>query len=388
MSWTRLIVANLGRAKLRTTLTGAAVAMAVLLVCLLLTMPAGLDALVQQAASNTRLSVHHKAGIVYPMPYSFVRKVRQLDGVDGAMSWTWFGGAFEESGQVTFPNFGVDPDQVPLVYPDYDITPQHLADFQRYRDGALIGGQLVKKYGWKVGDRITLKSTAWPVDLDFRIVGVIPDARAPFLWFQRDYLDQTLKAQTGKGLGITGTIWVHVKNPEDATRIMRQIDDLSRNSEAETASETERSFFMNFFSSLKSLASFILVITGLLSICIVFIAANTASMAVRERSGEIAVLRAIGFSRGTIFATLVAESLALSIVAGGAGILGALGATAALRTVAGWSDALGPLGSFMVTPTVIMQGVALSLFLGLAAGIVPALGAVRRTVSSALHEVY
>jgi len=388
VSWVGLVLANLGRAKLRTALTGAAVALAVLLVCLLLTMPAGLDALVEQAASNTRLSVHHKAGIVYPMPYSFVRRVRQIDGVAGAMSWTWFGGAYEEGGQVSFPNFAVDPDQVAVVYPDYDIAPQHLADFQRYRDGALIGGRLVKTYGWKVGDRVTLKSTVWPVDLDFRIVGVIPDARAPFLWFQRAYLDQALQAQTGKGLGTTGTIWVHVKDPEDATRVMRTIDELSRNSEAETASETERSFFMNFFSSLKDLASFILVITALLSVCIVFIAANTASMAVRERSSEIAVLRAIGFGRGAIFATLVAESLVLSIAAGGLGIAGALGATAALRTVAGWNDALGPLGSFVVTPAVIVQGVVLSLFLGLAAGIVPALGAVRRTVSSALHEVF
>jgi putative ABC transport system permease protein len=388
MSWTGLVVANLGRAKLRTALTGAAVALAVLLVCLLLTMPAGLDALVNNFASNTRLSVHHKAGIVYPLPYSFVRRVRQIDGVAGAMSWTWFGGAYEEGGQVSFPNFAVDPDQVAVVYPDYDIAPEHLADFQRYRDGALIGGQLVKKYGWKVGDRVTLKSTAWPVDLDFRIVGVIPDARAPFLWFQRAYLDQALQAQTGKGLGTAGSIWVHVKDPEDTTRIMRTIDDLSRNSEAETASETERSFFMNFFSSMKSLASFILVITALLSVCIVFIAANTASMAVRERSGEIAVMRAIGFGRRAIFATLVAESLVLSCVAGGLGIGGALGATAALRTVAGWNDALGPLGSFVVTPSVIVEGVVLSLFLGLAAGVVPALGAVRRTVSSALHEVF
>jgi len=165
-------------------------------------------------------------------------------------------------------------------------------------------------------------------------------------------------------------------------------DELSRNSDAETSSETEKSFFSNFFGSLQGFVTIILVVTGLVALCIVFIAANTASMGVRERAPEIAVLRAIGFGRRVVFGTLLAESMALSMTAGLAGVLLAIGFTNALRAFAGWSPTLGPLGSFIVTPAVIVEGVLLSLLVGVLSGIVPAYGAARRSVAATLHEVF
>jgi putative ABC transport system permease protein len=383
-----LIRANLGRNKLRSLLTGGAIMLAVVLVCLLLTMPAGLNAILDNLANNTRISVHNKAGIVYPMPYAFTRKVRQVDGVAAAVAQTWFGGAFEEAGRVTFPNFAVEPEHVGAVYPDYPIAPQQLADFQRYRDGAIVGRQLMTKYRWKIGDRITLRSTVWPVNLDLRIVGEIANDRAPMLWLSREYLDQALKAQGRPGLGVAGIIWVRASDPNRVNAIMREIDDMARNSEAETACETEKSFFANFFGSLQGFVTIILIVTALVALCIVFIAANTASMGVRERAGEIAVLKAIGFGRRVIFGTLLAEAVALSAVAGGAGVLAAIGLTRALRAFAGWSEALGPLGSFIVTAPVIVQGVFLSLFVGMLAGVVPSYGAARKPVVQTLHEVF
>jgi len=383
-----LIGANLGRNKLRTALTGGAVMLAVALVCMLLTMPAGLDMLLDTLTSNTRISVHNKAGIVYAMPYAFTRKVRQVDGVAAAVAMTWFGGAFEEAGRVTFPNFAVEVDQVEGVYPDYRLDPQQLADFQRYRDGAMVGRQTMKKYGWKIGDRITLRSTVWPVNLDLRIVGEIPSDNAPMLWLNRDYLDEALKAQGRPGLGIAGMIWVRAADPNRVNAIMRTVDDLSRNSEAETASETEKSFFSNFFGSLQGFVTVVLIVTGLVALCIVFIAANTASMAVRERSGELAVLKAIGFTRRIIFGTLLAEAVVLSTIAGLLGVGLTIGFTSLLRVGAGWSDTLGPLGSFVVTAPVIVQGVFLSLFVGMLAGVVPSWGAARKPVVQTLHEVF
>jgi putative ABC transport system permease protein len=383
-----LIRANLGRNKLRSALTGGAIMLAVVLVCLLLTMPAGLNAILDGLANNTRISVHNKAGIVYQMPASFTRKVRQVDGVAAAVAQTWFGGAFEEEGRVTFPNFAVEPEHVGAVYPDYPITPAQLADFQRYRDGAIVGRQLLRKYGWKIGDRITLRSTVWPANLDLRIVGEIANERAPMLWLSREYLDQALKARGWSGLGTVGIIWVRASDPNRVNAIMRQIDDMSRNSEAETACETERSFFSNFFGSLQGFVTIILIVTGLVALCIVFIAANTASMGVRERAGELAVLKAIGFGRRVIFGTLLAEAVALSAVAGCAGVLLAIGLTRALRVFAGWSDTLGPLGSFIVTAPVIVQGLFLSLFVGMLAGVVPSFGAARKPVVQTLHEVF
>jgi putative ABC transport system permease protein len=383
-----LILANLGRNKLRTTLTGGAIMLAVVLVCALLTMPAGLDWLLNSIANNTRISVHNKAGIVYPMPAAFTRKVRQVDGVADAVAETWFGGAYEEAGRVTFPNFAVEVDHIGGVYPDYPIAPEQLADFQRIRDGAIVGRQVMLKYGWKIGDRVTLRSTVWPVKLDFRIVGEIASERAPYFWFNREYLDQALKAQGRPGLGIAGMIWVRASDPNRVNAIMREIDDLSRNSEAETACETEKSFFSNFFGSLQEFVTIVLIVTGLVALCVVFIAANTASLGVRERAGEIAILKAIGFGRRVIFTTLFAEAVVLSAVAGSAGVCVAIGLTRALKTFAMWSDTLGPLGGFVVTAPVIVQGLFLSLFVGMLAGVVPCYGAARKPVVESLHEVF
>ncbi|MCC6639897.1 MAG: ABC transporter permease [Deltaproteobacteria bacterium] len=387
MSHLRLVLANLGRSPLRSLLTGGAIALAVLLVCILLTMPAGLDALLNRIASNTRISVVNKAGLVYPMPYAFARKIRALPGVEDAMAQVWFGGAFEEEGRVTFPNFAVETDHVERVYPDWNISPQGLADFKRYRDGAIVGRETMKKYGWKVGDRITLRSTVWPADLDLRIVAEIPSDRAPILWLNWEYLAQALEAK-GRKLGIAGIVWVRVSDPKEVNSVMLRIQELTRNSEAETSTQTEKSFFSSFFGSLEGFVTILMIVTGLVSLCIVFIAGNTASMAVRERAGEIAVLKAIGFRGATIFSMLVAETVVLSVLAGGAGVGLAVLLTRALREAATGSAQLGPLGGFIVNQTVVLQGLALSLLIGLVAGLIPAWGAARKPVAQTLREIF
>jgi putative ABC transport system permease protein len=382
-----LVLANLRRNPLRSFLTGGAIALAVLLVCILLTMPAGLDALVSRLSNNTRISVVNKAGLVYSMPYSFARKIRALPGVEDAMGQVWFGGAFEEAGRVTFPSFAVEADRIERVYPDYNISPQGLADFRRYRDGAIVGRETMKKYGWKVGDRITLRSTVWPANLDLRIVAEIPNDRAPMLWLNREYLEQTLKAQ-GRSLGIVGILWVKVTDPKEVNAVMLRIQELTRNSEAETSTQTEKSFFSAFFGSLEGFITILMIVTLLVALCIVFIAGNTASMAVRERAGEIAVLKAIGFRRGAIFSMLIAETVVLSFAAGAAGVGLAAILTEALRSAAAGSPQLGPLGGFIVNQAVVVQGLLLSLAIGIVAGVVPAWGAARKPVAQTLREVY
>jgi putative ABC transport system permease protein len=384
-----LIWSNLVRNKLRTALTAGAIALAVALVCLLLTMPGGLDRILNEIASNTRVVVLNEAGLVYPLPYSYLQKVRAMEGVVDAASWTWYGGVFREEKGVEFPNFAVEPEPIGVVWEDWGIAPEQLEAFRRYRDGAIVGRGTLVKQGWKVGDRIALKGTVYPVDLEFQIVGEIPDEQAPHLWFQREYLDQALRASGRGGLDQLGTIWVRVDDPEQVAPLMARIDAAFRNSEAETTSETEKSYFANFFGQLEGFVTVILIVTGLVALCIVFIAANTASMAVRERMGEIAVLKALGFSRRLVFATLFAEATLLSTLGGVLGALAALGLTAFLRQgVAGWSPALGPLGSFVVTHTILVQGLFLAFFVGMISGVVPSWGAARRPVAQTLREVF
>jgi putative ABC transport system permease protein len=379
---------QLARNKIRTALTAGAIGLAVSLVCLLLTMPAGLDALLSDVASNTRIVVHNEAGLVYPLPYAYLQKIRAQPGVVSAASWTWYGGVFREEKGVEFPNFAVEPDPLGSVWADWNLDPQQLEAFRRNRDGAIVGRGTLLKNGWKIGDRVTLKGTIYPVDLSFLIVGEIASERAPHFWFQREYLDQALRAAGRGGLDILGTVWVRVDDAARVAPLMSEIDALFRNSEAITASETEKSYFANFFSMLEGFVTVILIVTGLVALCIVFIAANTASMAVRERLGEIAVLKALGFSRRLIFGTLLSEAVLLSTLGGVLGALGALGLTQILRSGGGWNPALGPLGSFIVTQAILVQGLFLALFVGMISGVVPALGAARRSVAETLREVF
>ena len=388
MKFLPLIWRNLTRNKLRTVLTALAIAFAVALVCLLQTMPAGMDMILNDYASNTRVVVHNEAGLVYPLPYSSIQKVRALRGVVSAASWTWFGGVFEEEKGVTFPNFAVEPEPIGSVWADWEIDPQQLEDFRRYRDGAIVGAGTLAQYGWKVGDLVTLKGTVFPVELTFRIVGEIPSERAPHFWFQREYLDQALRAQ-GSALDFLGTIWVRVDDPARVDPLMREIDEMFHNSEAQTASETEKSYFKNFFSQLEGFVTVILIVTGLVALCLVFIAANTASLSVRERLGEIAILKTLGFSRRVVFSTLVVEATLLATVAGAVGALASLGLTLALRTLSsGWNPQLGPLGFFIVTQMILVQGLFLAFFVGMISGWLPALGAARRSVTDTLREVF
>ena len=169
---------------------------------------------------------------------------------------------------------------------------------------------------------------------------------------------------------------------------MQQIEEMSRNSDAEATAETEKSFFQGFFGSLQGFIRIIMVVTALVTLCIIFIAANTASMTVRERSGEIAVLKAIGFARRTIFGQLFSEVVLLASVAGLIGVGAALGLGQVLSGLAAGDDSLGPLASFIITAPVLVQGVFLSLFIGMLAGIVPSYGAARKPVVETLHEIF
>jgi putative ABC transport system permease protein len=391
-----LVARNLGRNKLRSLLTGGAILLAIALVCVLRTMPAAFDAILSRLSNNTRISIHHSAGIVYSMPYAYLNKVRSIPGVVDAVSWTWFGGALDPDEGVTFPNFAVDADHVARVYEDYALDPAQLSDFERTRTGALVGMRAMKDNGWKVGDLVTLKSTIYPLDLEFRIVGTIPGeslregsdtTNLPLFWFHREYLVEALREQ-GIEFDALGTIWARIDDPVRVTAVMQQVDEMFRNSEAETVSETEKSFFSSFFSQVQGLLVVIQAVALLVTLCIVFIAANTASMTVRERMREIAVLRAIGFGRNLLFGTLLAEAALLSTVAGTFGVLASLGLAKALASMGSANPAMGPLTAFVVTNAVIVQGLFLSLLIGIVTGAVPAFGASRRSVALTLREIF
>jgi putative ABC transport system permease protein len=390
VSWTAFLWRNLSRNKLRSLLTGVAIALAIALVCFLATMPDGMNRMLDSVAVNTRIVVHDQAGLAYGwLPYAYLRKVRAMSGVLGAATWTWFGGAYRAEEGVSFPNFAIEPDAVGVVWADWKIDPAVLAEFARRRDGAIVGRGTMERYGWKPGDHVALQSEGYGrLALTFTIVGEIPIQRAPHFWFQREYLEQAMAAR-GSRLDWVGMIWLRVDDPERVDSLLREIDDTFRNSEVQTAAETEKSFFKSNFQALEGLALLITVVTALVAVCIVFIAANTASMTVRERMREIAILKAIGFSRRRIFGMLVAEATLLATLAGALGAGASLGLSRLARAASGgWNQQLGPLSWFIVTDTILVEGLFLSFFVGILSGVVPSLGAARRGVAQTLREVF
>lgn len=385
MKFAPLIWKNLGRNKLRSVITGIAIAFAVAMVCVLRMLPAALDGMLDSMSAGTRISVHNKAGLTYSLPYAYVNKVRAMPGVVDVATYQWFGGVVDEDKGVQFPNFAVDSDHVAVVFEDWKIDAKALEDFENYRDGALVGTMTMKQQGWKIGDLITLKSTIVPVEAKLRIVGEIE--RGPFVWFSREYLEQAMLAQ-GLSFDTTGTLWVRIDDASQVNPLMARIDETFRNSEAETSSETEKAFFSNMMSSAQGYVTILLIVAGVVTLCIVFIAANTASMSVRERVGELAIMKALGFRWRTLFTTLVVEAALLSTVAGAVGVLLSIGATNALRAITAGSASAGPMNAFFVSNAVLVQMLFVAFFIGIVSGAFPAFGASRKSVAQTLREVF
>ena len=390
MTHTRLVLRNLFRHPLRTLFTTLSIALSIFLVCAVLTLPGALDAILQRTASSVRISVHHKAGLTYWLPFAFVHKVRGIPGVAGVNHYSWFGGIYDEPKNL-FPNFAMDPETVAAVWPDYGIDPAALERFRKTRNGALVGEQTFRKFGWRIGQEITLKGTVFPVDLTLQIVGVIPSATGNgiVLWFNRKYLEEAM--ELFNRFGLVGMIWVRADRPEHVDAVMRAIDDLFRNSEAEIAAETEKSFISSFFSSFQGFVRVVLVVGFLVVGAVVLIAANTSAMGVRERIPEIAVLKSLGFRRRPILLGLVAESSLQALLGGLVGAGGAwiiFRALAAAGKTGGAMPFLGPLASFQMSPAVAAEGVAIALAVGLVAGIVPAWNGARLNVVDALRRLF
>lgn len=395
MTWGRLVVRNLLRHPLRSLFTTLSIALSIFLVCAVLSLPSALTAILEKATSNTRISVHHEAGLTYLLPASYVNKVRGVPHVTAVNHFTWFGGIYDEPKNM-FPNFGIDPDTVADVWPDYHIDPGALRRFRAVRNAALVGEQTMRKFGWKVGQVITLRGTAFPVNLTFEIVGMIPAATGNpvVLWFHHKYLEEALQPRPGwpfSGFPFVGMVWVQVDRPENVDRVMRDIDALFKNSEAETAAETERSFFQNFMSSFQGFIRVILGVGFLVVAAVVLIAANTSAMGVRERIPEIAVLKSLGFRRRPILTVLLCESMLQGLAGGalGAGVAFFLfRALAAAGKTGGLGPLLGPLGSFYMAPATAIQGVAIALAVGFVSGIVPAWNGARLNVIEALRRLF
>jgi len=390
MTYVGLVLRNLLRHPLRSILTTLSIALSIFLVCAVLTLPSALEAILEQAASNVRISVHHKAGLTYWLPQAYLQRVKTLPGVEAVNEYTWFGGVYDEPKNM-FPNFAIDPQTVDQVWADYHIDPAALARFRTVRNAALVGEDTMKKFGWRVGQNVTLRGSVFPVDLTFELVGVIPTRLQTggntIFWFNRKYLEEAMESQGG--LKNVGMIWIRAERPELVDGIIAQVDALFSNSEAEVAAETEKAFIGSFMSSFAGLMRIIMIVGFLVVGAVVLIAANTSAMGIRERIPEIAILKSIGFRRRPILTALLAESTLQGLLGGLLGAAGAYGVLEWLRLAGktGGSGILGPLGGFRMSPAIAAEGLGIAVAVGFVAGLVPAWNGARTNVVEALRKL-
>jgi len=374
-----LVLANLGRHKRRTILTIASVALALFLFASLRTIVTTLGA-AAQFGSARRLVATNATGIVFVLPLSYANKLRAVPGVE-AVSWAnWFGGRYGDNKRF-FAQFAVDPESYLEMYPEIVLPDDQKQAFLHERSAAIVGRRLLQVFGCRLGQDVTIQGTIFPGDWTFTIRGVYtpsdPVINDDMLIFRHDYLEERIGRP-----GIAGWYILRINDPNNAAGIAKLIDDQFRNSSAATKTGTEQAFNASFATMWGNVR----LLMGTIGIAVVFaillVTANAMMMSARERTGEVAVLKTIGFSDRTLFALTMLEAGAIALTGA---VLGLGGAKLLYRATN--FNAAGFLPGFDVTVGTLVLGGGVALLLMLASGLVPAVRAARLPVIQALRHV-
>ena len=380
MKFRGLIFANLFRKKMRFTLTVGSFAVALFLFGILAVVRGAFGQGVEVAGAD-RLVVINRTSLIQPLPLSYRDRILRIPGVKTVTHSNWFGGIYQDERNF-FPQFAIDVDTQLQVYPEFAVPDDQWQAFLKDRQGAVVGAGLAKRFGWKIGDRIPLKSSLfqgpWEFNLDCIYHGKRPQDDETQFWFQWDRFEEQIP-QGWKGN--VGWYVLRVENPDDAPRIAKTIDDQFSNSPFETKTETEKSFAAGFVKQMGNIELLILSIGGVVFFTLLLVTGNTMAIAVRERTGELAVLKAVGYSDRFVLLLVLAESVVIALVGGVLGL-----GLAKLFTLGG-DPTHGLLPHFFLSPSAMLTGIALALSVGAISGILPAVGAMRLRVVDALRRV-
>ncbi len=385
MKFLSLILSNLKRKKLRTTLTILSIFIAFLLFGFLCALKEGLLAGVNMAEAD-RLIVRHKISIIQPLPKSYENRILNTKGVEAVAASSWFGGIYQDPKNF-FATIPVDPETFLDLYPEFVLPEEQKAEWMRTRNGAIVGKTLMAKFGWKLGDTVPLTSPIWgqPANQsawDFKIVGVFESTKkggdTSSFYFRYDYFDEGKVEERQKGQ--VGWFTVRVENPDQAAAIAKVIDDEFANSPYETKTEAEGAFASSFAQQVGDIATIVAGVLSAVFFTILLVAGNTMSQAVRERTEELGVLKAMGFANGLVLVLVLIESC---VIAGIGGFIG-LG-TAWLVTSVG-NPVPDVLPSLHFPTRDVIFGACAAVGLGIIAGAVPALQAMRLQIATALRR--
>ena len=378
MKYARLVLANLFRNKKRTILTVLSVVVAFFLYGTLRSVMTTLDA-AAELGSEGRLVTSNASGITFVLPESYANRLATVDGISSVTWANWFGGYYQNP-QDFFAQFAIKADTYLPMYPEIQITGGDVAAFDRERTAAIVGVGLLQKYGWQVGQTVTLKGTIFPGDWEFTIRAAYTPTNPSFsdevLYFHYEYLYERTNGVISPGWFI-----LQLRDPDRAADVAATIDAQFKNSTAPTKTETERAFQAGFVTMWGNIGFLVKAIGTAVFFAILFVAANTMMMAARERTGEIAVMKTLGFGNGTLFGIVIAESIALTAVGGMLGLL--------LARVAFSGD--NPMNAFFpgfaVTGNTMALGMVVALALGFVSGAIPAWQSARLSVVNALRRV-
>jgi putative ABC transport system permease protein len=380
----KLLFRNAFRHRLRTGLTVLGIAIAILAFGMLRTMVNAWYAGVE-ASSAGRLVTRNAISLIFPLPISYKDKIRQVSGVKIVSYGNWFGGLYIDEKNF-FANFAVEPMSYLQLYPEFILSPNEEASFLRDRKGFIAGQKLVDKYGWKIGTTVTLKGTIFPGNWDFVLRGIyhgkdktVDEMQFMFHW---DYLNETMKKTVPRRADQVGFYMIGVTHPDLAADVAVSIDGLFKNSLAETLTETEKAFALTFISMTEAIVTAIRVVSFVVIIIILAVLANTMIMTTREKIGEYAVLKTLGFGGWHIAAMIFGESLVITTLGCALGIAGTFPAA----KVFGDSLVLYfPI--FYVEPKTIILDLAAATAVGLIAAIIPTHRAIMIRIADGLRRI-
>ena len=382
MKFRALILANLLRKKVRLILTIGSFAIALVLFTFLAVVKSAFNRGIEIAGAD-RLVVVARVGLMQLMPISYDDKIAAIPGVKYVTHDHWFGGVYQEEKNF-FPQFVIDVENHRKVYPEFVVPDEQWNNFVKDRQGAIAGANLAKRFGWKIGDRIPLKTTIygaaqWQFNLDGIYHTEKPDGDQGQFWLEWKYFDETVPDAVKSTAG-----WYILKldSPDDAVRVAKAIDEKFANSSVETKAETESAFAAGFAKQFGNIEFLILSIGSVVFFTLLLVTGNTMAISVRERISELAILKAIGFSdRGVLFLVLV-ESMVIAFIGG---LLGLLMARALVPLI---SAALaGLLPPLLLSKTMLSFGLVFAVFVGAIGGLLPGIGAMRMRVVNALRRV-
>jgi len=383
MKYLYLIWSNLKRKKMRTILTFLSIMVAFLLFGYLAAIKQGFNQGIEVAGAD-RLVVRHKISIIMPLPQSYESRIEQIEGVEDAVHQTWFGGIYQKPSNF-FAQIPVEPEEYLEMFPEFILSEDEKQAWLKTRTGAIAGRRLADRFGWKVGDRIPIEATIWrrkggSMTWEFDLVGIYDGAEkatdtTQFL-FRHDYFDEAREF----GEGQVGWFTVRISDPEHAAEVAAQVDAEFANSPYETKTEPEGAFVQGFANQIGDIGFIMMSIVAAVFFTILLVAGNTMAYAVRERTNELAVLKAIGFTDGAVLGLVLGESFLLTFLGGGIGL------ALAWLLVSMGDPTNGSIPAFFLPTKDLLLGLVLIGLMALVAGILPALQARRLQIADALRR--